>query len=110
MRQRIRLTESDLHMIIRESVNRILRESANDYDYFFVIPNYDYDQDEPWEEKYGVIETDNGLEIYNAEDDSFVCLLRGRSLSDYKTGPDMAGTDMSNIDDDMLINDMSQNL
>ena len=30
MRQRFRLTESDLHRIVKESVNRILREEMDD--------------------------------------------------------------------------------
>lgn len=106
----IRLTEQDLHRIVKESVNRILREEINSYDYFFTIPNYDYDPNEPWEDKYGVKETNRGLEIYDAEDNSFVCIIRGRRLSDYKTRPDMARVDMSNIDDNKLINDMKHSI
>ena len=33
MKQFIRLTESDLHRIVKESVNKILRESADDAEY-----------------------------------------------------------------------------
>ena len=32
MKQIIRLTESDLHKIIKESVNKILKETRLDYD------------------------------------------------------------------------------
>lgn len=106
----IRLTESDLHKIVKESVKRILRESINDYDYFFAIPNYDYDPNEPWEDKYGVKETNRGLEIYDAEDNRFVSIIKGRTLSDYKIRPDMARVDLSNVDDERLINDMNHSL
>ena len=34
MKRRIRLTESDLHRIVKESVKRILKEDEWDYDYY----------------------------------------------------------------------------
>lgn len=36
MKKAIRLTESDLHRVIRETVKRALREGENDYDEFQV--------------------------------------------------------------------------
>lgn len=33
MKRRVRLTESDLHRIVKESVNRILRESDDEFSY-----------------------------------------------------------------------------
>ena len=38
MRQRIRLTEGDLHRIVKRSVNKVLRESYNDDDVY--MSNY----------------------------------------------------------------------
>lgn len=104
-KKQIRLTESDLHRIVKESVKRVLRENANDYDYYFSIPNYDYDSDEPWEDTFGVNETMNGLEIYDSSN-NLVCRLKGKRLSDYKTRPNQARVDMSNINDEALISDM----
>ena len=47
MRKLIRLTESDLHRIVKESVNRILKESGHEWwreeDW---NPNYPSDDDE----------------------------------------------------------------
>ena len=42
MKKRIRLTESDLHEIVKESVKRVIRE-YNEYDGF--EPEYDFDDD-----------------------------------------------------------------
>lgn len=105
MKRIVRLTESGLHRIVKESVKRILREGLNDYDYYFSILDYDYDSDEPWEDTFGVKETINGLEIYDPSNE-LVCVLRGKRLRDYKNGPDQANVDMSNINDDKLIADM----
>jgi hypothetical protein len=53
MKQIIRLTESDLHKIVKESVNRIIREWNGDRD----VPN----EDELWREydNNPYYETDN---------------------------------------------------
>jgi hypothetical protein len=105
MKQRIRLTESYLHRIVKETVKRVLKENANDYDYYFSIPNYYYDSNDPWEDTFGVNETMRGLEIYDSSN-NLVCLLKGKRLSDYKTRQDRARVDMSNINDEALISDM----
>lgn len=105
MKRLVKLTEGDLHRIVKESVKRILREGLNNYDYYFSVPDYDYDQNEPWEDTFGVKETINGLEIYDYSNE-LICVLRGKRLRDYKTGPDQAGVDMSSINDDKLIADM----
>ena len=45
MKRRIRLTESDLHRIVKESVNRVLRESIGNYPEgypFKTIGSYEY--------------------------------------------------------------------
>ena len=60
MRQIIRLTESDLHKIVKESVNRILKENETwrEEDWNPSHPDYkrldddDEDDDLDWDERY----------------------------------------------------------
>jgi hypothetical protein len=70
MKKLIKLTESDLHRIVKESVNRILREAAYDIN----SPEYKqmYDNDNRWPDEM---------------DDT---ALTNREISDYEELPDRA--------------------
>ena len=51
----IRLTESDLHRIVKESVNRVLREG--EYNFASGTGNYDVNSDE-WKTNYDRMSND----------------------------------------------------
>lgn len=53
MKRRIRLTEGDLHRIVRESVKRILREQREPWDH------HDPDYEDDWFENLPDIEKDD---------------------------------------------------
>jgi hypothetical protein len=54
---------------------------------------------------YQVRETLGGLEV--SEYDEVVCMIGGKTLSDYRTDPD---DDMSDIDDDSLEDDIKSTI
>lgn len=67
MKKIIRLTENDLHKIVRNSVKRILKE--NDEQHIFYDPSDGDDEKEEWEEA--------GLNIYDFS------MVRDREIADF---------------------------
>ena len=102
MKQRIRLSESSLHRIIKESVRRILREGA--FDVWGDAPDY-YPADEVGEgDTYRYVQTILGgksgtwshlKKVYL--DDSEICLGIGGILYT-KDGRPLFGTDITDND------------
>lgn len=58
MKRRIRLTESDLRRIVKESVKRILREQCEPWDH------HDPDYEDGWFENLPEIEKDDDLMLH----------------------------------------------
>lgn len=97
MKKLIRLTESDLHRIVKESVSRILKEELDDsifeednFDYIVHYENEWQKENYPEEEQnygYGFKETPKGLEVYQLEDDepSYLATFRGVSLKNFSS-------------------------
>ena len=67
------------------------------YDYFLIIDG----------EKVGIIQGDGFMKAYRTDGGEFIGTIKG-NLKDYKNGEDSALVDLSNIDDDKLIENLNK--